>query len=284
MTLEQWPTTNFKHTIYLEIIDGASFRIPVNPEVLPEGVQGGWIRREIINLGEVAYPTYPKSVSLKWDSFFPAHFDPDLCAVPESELLTPLEYVNLLRAATLSNKVLHIICASTQVNDFYTIEKFDTEMRGGEFDIYYTLELKSYRTSSIKKYSGDIVPTYPGVPSNVSNPGAPRVPGSNEGSGTSGVNDPTGRPDPVTGQTVQYAVGPSQCTTLRTIADTTHIDVERIYEANKDTLHLKLRTSNGTRNGEWIFSGCTGMFQEDTLDVRDWPLNPNTIILLPISR
>ncbi|MEM3453456.1 MAG: hypothetical protein QW835_07540, partial [Candidatus Hadarchaeum sp.] len=91
---------------------GPTLHLPVNP------IGDITIRREkqyetvnIINIGEVDFPTGEKLKEISFSSFFPAEYDPSYCRYPD--LPDPQEAMNQLTAWTASKKPVRLIITET---------------------------------------------------------------------------------------------------------------------------------------------------------------------------
>jgi len=170
MTLGRWPIVDYDNTIMFKIPDSVEgirqIRLPVNPQRFPISGRGNWSDRDVVGLGEISLPLFRKQDSITLESFFPRDYDRELCVIDEVELLTPMDYVRIFKDAETTHKVVQLIMTNSNINSFYTIRSFSYSFEGGEpGDIYYSIELKAYQTGKVRKFSGTIVPTNPGVPS-----------------------------------------------------------------------------------------------------------------------
>lgn len=153
------------------------FRLPVNPETLEIKESGEGKSYSIIDLGEINAIAYPKLTEISIESIFPAQRYP-FVLVPEDKLLTPFEYVELIKKWMLSRRPIrfvfigvvipeiekeeqkkkaqnwleeskfsedHSFISNTAINMAASIEGFTWKLSAGTSgDIEYTLSLKKY--------------------------------------------------------------------------------------------------------------------------------------------
>jgi hypothetical protein len=133
---------------WLKHTDKDKFKLPVTPSSFEVAVSHKNTVVSIIQLGEINLlgKTGLKSISLS--CFFPAqdyNFSKDDREDPEW-------YVNKLEKWRNSNTLIRFIISDV-INIQCTIESFSWGMQDGTKDIYYTINLKEYRSISAKKRS-----------------------------------------------------------------------------------------------------------------------------------
>lgn len=131
------------------------FEFPVNPEVISVVMGRTLSEIPIIGLDSVMSAGNLMPVTLSWDSFFPAVYDPSLCNYrPE----TPT--VSVRRIEKWLGKVgsgqgqpvpLRAVVTGTYFSRLMVISEFSTEFRGGEpGDVYFSISLQSWRQQTIR--------------------------------------------------------------------------------------------------------------------------------------
>lgn len=141
---------NYK--MYLGINNGEEgFILPVLPEKMEFEEDGDNKTFDIINLGEINTINKPKLTKISFESFFPKYKQP---YVSSEQLFEPNFYINKIRGwREKKHKIRFIFVGSPlEVNDLFTIENFKISENGGEVgDIYYSIELKRYKSYGAKK-------------------------------------------------------------------------------------------------------------------------------------
>lgn len=135
---------------YLFDPSGPQLHLPVNPgEVI--------IRREkqfetvnIINIGEIDFPTGERVKEITFSSFFPAEYDPSYCRYPD--LPDPQEAMNQLTAWTVGKKPVRLIITETIINALVLVMAHVTTFRGGEpGDVYFDLTCRTWREIRVRE-------------------------------------------------------------------------------------------------------------------------------------
>lgn len=148
------------YKMYLAINDGEEgFILPVLPEKIEMDEGGDNKTYNIINIGEVNVINLPKLTKISFQSYFPLNSGP---YVSSEGLFTPSFYINKIQEWRKKCKKIRFIftggpldsvlntCA--EINNVFSIENFKYEEHGGEVgDIYYSLELKKYKSYAAKK-------------------------------------------------------------------------------------------------------------------------------------
>lgn len=298
MNLRQYPAPEQVHTIHVEILNSQweSFRIPVNPEEFPQNHTSSWADRDVIGRGETSYALYPKLSTLNWNSFFPKSYDPTYCVVEEEKLLDPLVYERMFLECIKRNRVVKLIVTNMELIGLYTVRSFVPTRKGGEpLDIYYEIQFKEYAQGSIRRFSGDIVPTNPGLIVDISTiPGFPKTQspdtedrsrrrnGASEPGGTNTPNDNTGRntgrAPGLNAPRISYNTNEMSSPTLRKI----------VFAVYKNSFpDLKLAIDNGLAHELWAFNPRLTFLLSDTvnnllgIDRIDKILSPNQELYIP---
>ena len=181
-------------------------RLPVLPEKLALSIGTKDSSVEIIGLGEVLIAKERPLITTTISSFFPARRYP---GVTNAQIINPLTAVSRIKNWRSTLKPVHFIISGASVDFYARISKFKYEFRAEDSDsIYYDLELKEWRDTSIRSVS---VNNYVAT-----------------------VSKSTSRPDNST-RPRTYTVKDGDC--LWTIAERMYGDgmkYTKIYNANKD--------------------------------------------------
>lgn len=141
-----------KYKIYLGVNNGEEgFILPVLPEKIEFNESGDNKTFDVINLGEINTINLPKLTEIGFESFFPKSIGP---YVSSEQLFEPSFYISRIRKWRENKKIIRFIFVGSplEVNDLFTIENFKAIEKGGEVgDIYYSIELKKYKSYSAKK-------------------------------------------------------------------------------------------------------------------------------------
>lgn len=132
---------------WLKHNDSEKFKLPVTPESFEVKVAHKNTTVNIVSLGEINLlgKTGLRSISLS--SFFPAQ---DYNFSKNADRMDPEEYVDQIENWRKSNDLIRFIIKDV-INLQCSIESFDWGMKDGTMDIYYTIQLKEYRSVSVKK-------------------------------------------------------------------------------------------------------------------------------------
>lgn len=136
--------------IYLIDPEGPTLHLPVNP------IGEISIKREkrietveIINLGEVDFPTGTRITEISFSSFFPEVYDPAYCRTVD--LLTPREAMQKLTTWTIKKGPIRLIITEPEINVMVLVSAHNTTIKGGEpGDIYYDLICRVYREIRVR--------------------------------------------------------------------------------------------------------------------------------------
>lgn len=140
------------YKMYLGTNNGEEgFNLPVLPEKIELNEGGNNKTYDVINLGEVNTINLPKLTEISFESFFPKNRGP---YVSSEQLFEPSFYLSKIREWREKKQKIRFIFVGSplEVNDLFTIENFKIYEQGGEVgDIYYSIELKRYRSYATKK-------------------------------------------------------------------------------------------------------------------------------------
>lgn len=140
-------------SIYL-VFSGKKIKIPVNPEEIEIKYPTDHKTYDVIGVGEIVVPRKPSLKEISWESFFPG----DRSAVyVNSGAKVPSYYMKSLESALKKKRVGRLIITRSGVYDTNMkciVSNFEIKDKGGEpKDIYYSLELKEYRSYAPKVVS-----------------------------------------------------------------------------------------------------------------------------------
>lgn len=140
------------YKMYLGINNGEEgFILPVLPEKIEFEEDGDNKTFDIINLGEINTINKPKLTKISFESFFPKYKQP---YVSSEQLFEPGFYTSKIREWREKKQKIRFIFVGSplEVNDLFTIENFKMSENGGEVgDIYYSIDLKRYKSYGAKK-------------------------------------------------------------------------------------------------------------------------------------
>lgn len=99
---------------------------------------------DIVNLGNVDFPTGVDLDDVGWSAFFPARYDPGYCKT--SKLKKPLDYQATLLSWKAKRDPVQVIVPAAKINKRMYIKSYTPDHgKGAEGDIYYSIELVEYR-------------------------------------------------------------------------------------------------------------------------------------------
>lgn len=129
------------------------FRFPVLPENYK--VDNG-SKNESVNisgLGEIVIKQDRPALVFSFSSFFPAN---KFSGVQYKKLPDPQKAYDKINKWKNATKPVHLVMTAAGINMYCTIESFSKEEKGGDIGtIYYTLKLKEYRETKIRKINVD---------------------------------------------------------------------------------------------------------------------------------
>lgn len=137
---------------------GPQLHLPVNPEEVTIRREKRYETVEIVNLGEVDFPTGEKLTEISFSSFFPAEYDPSYCRYPD--LPDPQEAMQQLTAWMISRKPVRLIITETVHNVLVLVTAHTTNYKGGEpGDVYYELTCRLWREVKVRTAAEIAAPT-----------------------------------------------------------------------------------------------------------------------------
>lgn len=142
--------------IYLIDQNGPELHIPVNPGELTFRRDKLYETINILNLGEVDFPTGEKLQEINFSSFFPAHYD-SYCRY--SNLPNPNEAMDLLDTWTKERTQVRLLITETSINQLVIISANMGIIKGGEpGDIYYDLSCREWKEIKVRTTKDAAVP------------------------------------------------------------------------------------------------------------------------------
>lgn len=154
-------------------VTGEYLQLPVVPAEIPwtDGdTQADTVK--VLNLGNIDFPSGVDLDSLTLASFFPAEYDPFLCAT--SNLLSPLDYRNKISSWKDAGTPLQVIIPAAGINHTMYVKSFQHSFKGLG-DLYYTLTFVQYKTIKPKQLTPGGTAPPPGKKSAVDRPAAPKA-------------------------------------------------------------------------------------------------------------
>lgn len=127
---------------------GPQLQLPVNPAEVTIRREKQYETVNIINLGEVDFPTGSKVKEISFPSFFPANYD-SYCSyqsIPDPQLA-----MNQLTAWMGSEKPIRLIITDTIINVLVLLAVHNTTIKGGEpGDVYYEIICRTWREVKVR--------------------------------------------------------------------------------------------------------------------------------------
>ncbi len=133
--------------------DKKQFYVPVLPEKLKITVKGQTTSINIDRLGELLHKGRRDAITVSFSSYFPSEYG-SFCHCPSSGFKNPKSCHNWIIALIQAHKPLHLVLTGSPIglNMYALITSYIPEERGGDVGtIYYNIEMKEYRTASVKK-------------------------------------------------------------------------------------------------------------------------------------
>lgn len=133
---------------YLTDPAGPQLHLPVNPAEVGIRREKQYETINIMNLGEVDFPTGEKVKEITFSSFFPSEYD-SYCNYPD--IPDPQEAMNQLTAWTLGKKPVRLIITDTIINVLVLVSVHNTILKGGEpGDVYYDVTCRTWREIKVR--------------------------------------------------------------------------------------------------------------------------------------
>ncbi|MNB86506.1 LysM domain/BON superfamily protein [compost metagenome] len=141
---------------------GELFRLPVNPETLEIKEAGEGKSYTIIDYGAINAISYPKLTEITLDSIFPAQRYP-FVLVPESSLLSPFEYVSMIKKWMTSRRPIRFIFSGLESDysgkpapDGVSAQELKAALEKRDFAVNMAMSIESFSWKLSAGTSGDI--------------------------------------------------------------------------------------------------------------------------------
>ncbi|NPV52221.1 MAG: LysM peptidoglycan-binding domain-containing protein [Firmicutes bacterium] len=131
------------------LAEGSTFRLPVNPEEVTVEGEKQIETVNVINLGEIDFPTGDRRTGIRFASFFPAHYDSGYCRY--ADIPDPKEAINQLIDLRTEGKPVRFLVTETTINTLALVTSVNYTIKGGEpGDIYYEVSLRTWRDVKVR--------------------------------------------------------------------------------------------------------------------------------------
>lgn len=135
--------------IFLIDPSGPQLHLPVNPEEITIDGSKKIETVNIINIGDIDFPSGDERTGISFGSFFPREYDPSYCRY--AGFPAPEDALNQLIVWRIGGKPVRLIITETSVNALVLIERTNHRYVGGEpGDIYYELSLRQWREVKVR--------------------------------------------------------------------------------------------------------------------------------------
>lgn len=136
---------------------GPQLQLPVNPAEVTIRREKQYETINIMNLGEVDFPTGEKVKEISFSSFFPAYYD-SYCSY--QDIPDPQEAMNQLTAWAVGKKPVRLIITDTIINVLVLVAVHNTTFKGGEpGDVYFELTCRTWREIKVRTTTEAASPT-----------------------------------------------------------------------------------------------------------------------------
>lgn len=126
-------------------------QLPVNPESISATSPFGYEDIDVAQLGQVTVFGERLLAEYSFSAFFPSIYNSAYCEY--SPIPKPWDAVNLIEKWRDKKTPIRLTVTGTPINVLVTIREFDKEVEkaGSPGDIYYSMSLTEYKTSTPKK-------------------------------------------------------------------------------------------------------------------------------------
>lgn len=134
--------------------DKQKYIFPVTPEKITCSVNGIITSLSIDKLGEVFHKGRREAITISWSSFFPAKYSDQYCSCGKKNFHTPSgAHKWILWMMNVSNPAHLVITGGPfNLNMYVVVKSYKAYEQGGDVgSINYTIELKEYRSVTVKK-------------------------------------------------------------------------------------------------------------------------------------
>ncbi|ACV64913.1 Peptidoglycan-binding LysM [Desulfofarcimen acetoxidans DSM 771] len=161
---------------YLIDPGGPQLQLPVNPGEVTIRREKQYETTNIINLGEVDFPTGEKVKEISFSSFFPVYYDSSYCSY--QDIPDPQEAMNQLTSWAMGRSPVRLIITNTIINVLILVAAHISTFKGGEpGDVYYDLTCRTWREIKVRTTAEAAAPAdIGGVAANESRPDLKPVP------------------------------------------------------------------------------------------------------------
>jgi hypothetical protein len=129
--------------------DKEIIQLPVNPEEIKVVSSGNNSSEEIVALGEITILREKKLREIKVESFLPLYQDAPY-VLTKGKFKPYGFYVKFFNKIINAKKPLRLIVTGVGINMLMSIENMESWKKGGDNDLYFSLDLKEYRTLTVK--------------------------------------------------------------------------------------------------------------------------------------
>lgn len=132
------------------------FEFPVNPESIEIMMGRQFTEVPVIGIDSVLLAGNMDPVGLRWDSFFPAVWDPSYCNYrpvekPSTSVRRIEKWLGRGTGGPIKPTPVRAVVTGTYFSRLMVVTEFSTEFRGGEpGDVYFQISLQSWRQQSIR--------------------------------------------------------------------------------------------------------------------------------------
>lgn len=133
--------------------DAKTFRIPVLPEKIKIKETGKDVTFNIDQIGEIFHKSKRGALRLSFSSYFPTQYG-GYCDVPKKDFKSPSKCHKWLKQLMDAKNPAHFVLVGgpLAINCYVLISDYTAEEVGGDpGTIQYSLELKEYRNTSLRK-------------------------------------------------------------------------------------------------------------------------------------
>lgn len=145
---------NTKYQMWLNYDnDRKKFRFPVLPDEITVTIKSKTTSINIDQIGEIFHKGKRDAMTISFSSFFPAKYDQS-CSVAEKDFLNAAKCGHWIRAVINAANPAHFVFTGSPASlnmDAIITNYVQTEQGGDPGTIYYTLELREYRTVAVRK-------------------------------------------------------------------------------------------------------------------------------------
>lgn len=142
--------------------DKIKYLFPVLPESLKYSYKGLATSSEIDKFGEIFHKGRRGAGVISFSGFFPPSFTSSYCCGAQKHWHSPKKWVNYIKGLMNGGKPGHFVLTGgpLAIDIYVIVTNFTATEEGGDVGtVHYTLEMKEYRTVTVKKLVTKISPT-----------------------------------------------------------------------------------------------------------------------------